>query len=104
MTFAIVRTGGKQLRVEPGQVVDVEMLEADPGDRVEFIDVLLVGGEDGVSYGRPAVEGARVVAQVVEQRKGPKIIVFKYKPKTRYRKKTGHRQRLTRLSIKEIVA
>lgn len=104
MPFAIVRTGGKQLRVEPGQLVDVELIDARPGDRVELLDVLLVGGENGVTFGKPTVEGARVVAQVVEQRKGKKIIVFKYKPKTRYRKKTGHRQQLTRLSIQEIVA
>lgn len=103
MTFAIVRAGGKQLRVEPGQLVDVELLDADPGDRIEFNDVLLIGGNGDVKYGRPYVEGARVVAQVVAQRKGPKIIVFKYKPKTRYRKKTGHRQMLTRLTIQEIV-
>lgn len=104
MAFAIVRTGGRQLRVEPGQVIDVDLLDAQPGDRVELLEVLLVGGDTGVTYGRPTVEGARVLAQVVDQRKGPKIVVFKYKPKTRYRKKTGHRQRLTRLSIQEIVA
>jgi large subunit ribosomal protein L21 len=104
MTFAIVRAGGKQLRVEPGQLVDVELIEANPGDQVELNDVLLIGGDGDVKYGHPLVDGARVVAQVVEQRKGPKIIVFKYKPKTRYRKKTGHRQMLTRLSIQEIVS
>jgi large subunit ribosomal protein L21 len=103
MTFAIVRAGGKQLRVEPGQVVDVEKIAAEPGDRVELNDVLLIGGDGEPTYGKPLVDGARVVAEVVECRKGPKVIVFKYKPKTRYRKKTGHRQALTRLSIQEIV-
>lgn len=104
MAFAIVRTGGKQLRVEPGETVDVELLDADAGDQVEFLDVLLVGGETGVTYGKPTVEGARVIARVLGPAKGPKVIVFKYKPKTRYRKKTGHRQKFTRVSITEIVA
>jgi large subunit ribosomal protein L21 len=90
--------------MEPGQTVDVELLDAQPGDQVEFLDVLMVAGDTGPTFGHPTVEGARVVAQVIEQRKGPKIIVFKYKPKTRYRKKTGHRQNMTRLSIREIVA
>jgi large subunit ribosomal protein L21 len=104
MTYAVLRTGGKQLRVEPGQFIDVEKIEANPGDKVEFLDILMVGGDDGVKVGNPVIEGARVVAQVLEQKRGPKIIVFKYKPKTRYRKKTGHRQSLTRLTIQEIVA
>ncbi|HEV3308998.1 MAG TPA: 50S ribosomal protein L21 [Chloroflexota bacterium] len=104
MTFAVVRSGGKQTLVEPGQVVDFELIEAQPGDQVQFNDVLLVGGDGPVRYGKPTVEGAHVVGQVLEQRRGPKIIVFKYKPKTRYRKKTGHRQQLTRVSIQEIVA
>jgi large subunit ribosomal protein L21 len=104
MSFAIVRSGGKQFRVEPGHAVDVELLDAQPGDQVEFLDVLMVASDSGVTFGHPTVEGAKVVAQVVEQRRGPKIIVFKYKPKTRYRKKTGHRQNLTRVSIREIVA
>jgi len=103
MTFAILRTGGKQLRVEPGQMVDIERIEAGPGDSVEFSDILLVGGDSGTKYGNPTVEGARVVGTVVDQRRAPKIVVFKYKPKTRYRKKTGHRQSLTRVSIQEIV-
>jgi large subunit ribosomal protein L21 len=104
MTFAIIRAGGKQLRVEPGQVVDVELIEAEADDQVDLTDVLLVSGDDGVKLGNPTVEGARVVARVVGETKGPKLIVFKYKPKTRYRRKTGHRQHFTRLAIQEIVA
>lgn len=105
MTFAIVRAGGKQLRVEPGQTVDVERIEAEPGDQVQFLEVLLVGGDDsGTKLGAPTVEGAKVIGRVIDQCRGPKIIVFKYKPKTRYRKKTGHRQSMTRVSIQEIVA
>ncbi len=103
MPYAIVRAGGKQLRVEPGQTVDVERLDAEPGDTVEFNDVLLIGGDGGIQCGKPTIDGARVVARVTAQTKGPKIIVFKYKPKTRYRKKTGHRQQYTRLNIQDII-
>jgi large subunit ribosomal protein L21 len=104
MTFAILRTGGKQFRVEPGETIEIERIEADAGDSVEFSDVLLVGSDSGTQYGNPTVEGARVVGTVLGEKRAPKIIVFKYKPKTRYRKKTGHRQSLTRVSIQEIVA
>src|SRR5687767_7847019 len=101
--YAIVRTGGKQYRVEADQTLDVERLKAEVGDKVEF-DVLMLGGNGDVRVGTPAVEGARVVAEVVEHGRGEKIIVFKYKNKTRYRRKQGHRQDYTRLAIKEIVA
>ncbi|HLJ67340.1 MAG TPA: 50S ribosomal protein L21 [Chloroflexota bacterium] len=103
MPFAIVQTGGKQHRVEPGQVIEVEKLAADEGATVELSEVLLVSDDSGVRHGRPLVDGAKVVARVVKQHRGPKIIVFKYKPKVRYRKKAGHRQSLTRLSIEDIV-
>lgn len=102
--YAIVQTGGKQYRVQAGDLLDVEKLEAEPGSEVTLEQVLLVGGEGGVQVGRPYVAGARVIAEVVDQIKGPKLIVFKMKPKTRYRRKNGHRQRLTRLKIKEIQA
>ncbi len=103
MPFAIVRTGGKQVRVQPGQTIEVERLTAQPGDRVEFLEVLLLGGDDGgVTYGRPTVEGAKVIGEVLGERRARKIIVFKYKPKTRYRRKTGHRQNLTRVAVQEI--
>ncbi|MBX6752813.1 50S ribosomal protein L21 [Thermorudis peleae] len=102
--YAIVQTGGKQYRVQAGDVLDVEKLEAEPGSEVTLEQVLLVGGEGGAQVGRPYVPGARVIAEVVDQIKGPKLIVFKMKPKTRYRRKNGHRQRLTRLKIKEIQA
>jgi large subunit ribosomal protein L21 len=104
MAYAIVKAGGKQLRVEPGQVVDVELLDAAPGDTVEFNEVLLLATEDSVQYGKPTVDGAKVVGQVMANVKGRKIIVFKYKAKTRYRRKKGHRQKMTRVSIREIVA
>ena len=100
--YAVVETGGKQYKVEPGATVQVERLPAEVGSRVELDRVLLIGDGDEVQVGRPTVAGARVVAEVVAQEKGEKIIVFRYKPKVRYRRKTGHRQRLTRLLIKEI--
>ena len=100
--YAVVETGGKQYKVEPGSTFDVERLSADVGATIELDRVLLVGGDDGVQVGQPLVAGARVVAEVVEQGKGEKIIVFRYKRKVRYRRKTGHRQPLTRLLVKEI--
>ncbi len=103
MPFAIVQTGGKQHRVEPGQIIEVEKLPAGEGETVELTDVLLISGENGVQHGTPLVSGARVVATVLRQTRGPKIIVFKYKPKVRYRKKTGHRQSITRLAIQDII-
>ena len=103
MPFAVVRTGGKQHRVEPGQTIDVEKLPVEEGQTVELTEVLLVSDDNGVHQGRPLVDGAKVVGRVVKQGRGPKIIVFKYKPKIRYRKKTGHRQALTRIAIEDIV-
>ncbi len=102
--YAVVQTGGKQYRVAVGDTIDVERLDAEPGGEVALDRVLMVVRDGGVLIGRPLVEGAKVVAEVVDQVKGPKLIVFKMKPKKRYRRKTGHRQKLTRLTIKEIVA
>lgn len=103
MPFAVIRTGGKQHRVEPGQVIEVEKLPVEEGQTVELSEVLLVSDDNGLRQGRPLVEGAKVVGRVVKQTRGPKIIVFKYKPKVRYRKKTGHRQSVTRIAIEDIV-
>ena len=100
--FAILETGGKQYKVRPGDTLQVEKLPAEPGDTVELDRILMVGDESAVQIGTPVVDGARVVAEVVEQGRGPKIIVFKYKAKVRYRRKNGHRQRLTTLRVKEI--
>jgi len=98
-----VRSGGKQYKVEPNQLLDVERLPADVGAVVELSDVLLVADGDDVTVGQPRVTSARVVAEVMEHGRGPKLIVFKYKNKTRYRKKTGHRQAYTRLAIRQIL-
>jgi large subunit ribosomal protein L21 len=90
--------------VEPHQLIDVERIPAAVGSTVELIDVLLVANDNGdITVGAPLVEGARVIARVVEQGRGPKVVVFKYKAKTRYRRKRGHRQPYTRLVIEQIV-
>lgn len=100
--YAIVRSGGKQYRVQEGATIDVERLPTPEGDRVELPDVLLLQEDGRVTVGTPTVPGVKVLAQVVSHGRGPKIIVFKYKAKTRYRKKTGHRQAFTRLAIQRI--
>lgn len=100
--YAVIETGGKQYKVEVGQTVDVEHIPAEIGDKIELGRVLMVSTDKGVQVGSPVVPGARVVANVVHQGRGKKIIVFRYKPKTRYRRKTGHRQAFTRVAIDSI--
>lgn len=101
--YAVVETGGRQYKVTKGEVIDVERLKASPGQTIELDRVLLVSRDDEVTVGKPTVPGAKVVAKVLGEEKGEKIVVFKYKPKTRYRRKTGHRQVYTRLSIEDII-
>lgn len=100
--YAVVETGGKQYRVEVGQTVDVELLPAEVGSTVELGRVLMVSGDDGPKFGSPVVDGAKVTADVVAHGRGKKLIVFHYKAKTRHRKKTGHRQGYTRVSVTDI--
>ncbi len=102
--YAVIETGGKQYKVSPGQTVDVERLDVAEGNTVELDKVLLIADGDEVRVGTPTVDGAKVVATSQGDGKGKKIIVLKYKPKVRYRKKTGHRQLYTRLTIDKIVA
>ena len=99
--YAVVRTGGKQLRVAPGDVVRVELLPGTPGEQIALCDVLLVGGEE-IAVGTPRVEGARVLATIQGEDKGRKIRIFKMKRRKRYRLTKGHRQRYTRLRIDSI--
>jgi large subunit ribosomal protein L21 len=102
--YAIVETGGKQYRVKPGDTVAVERLTGEPGESLDLDRVLLVAGNGNKArIGSPGVEGAVVRAEVVEHIRGEKIIVFRYKSKVRYRRKTGHRQALTRLRITDIL-
>jgi large subunit ribosomal protein L21 len=100
--YAIIETGGKQYKVAPGQVIDVERLDIAEGSTVELDRVLFLADGDEVMVGTPTVDGAKVIATSRGEGKGKKIIVLKYKPKVRYRKKTGHRQFYTRLAIDRI--
>jgi len=98
-----VRNGGKQYRVEPDQLIDVDPLPAEVGSTVELRDVLLIAANGDVHVGQPRLEGARVIAEVVEHGRGPKVMVFKYKSKTRYHRRRGHRQGYTRLAVRQIL-
>ena len=101
--YAIIETGGKQYKVTPGQTIDVERLDVAEGSTVDLDRVLLIARGEKTTVGSPTVEGAKVVATSQGENKAKKVIVFKYKPKVRYRKKTGHRQLYTRLTIDEII-
>ncbi len=100
--YAIVESGGKQYRVVPGQAIDVERLDVAEGETVKLDKVLLIADGDNITTGQPTIEGASVIATAKGEAKDKKVIVFKYKPKVRYRKKTGHRQLHTRLTIDKI--
>ena len=102
--YAVIETGGKQYRVSPGQTVEVELLPAEPGATVTLDRVLLVSAEDGATVGQPLVPGGAVVATVIGEGRGKKVIVFKYKSKKRYRRTTGHRQDYTYLTVTDIQA
>ncbi|MFC2017389.1 50S ribosomal protein L21 [Chloroflexota bacterium] len=101
--YAIIETGGKQYKVTPGLTIDVERLDVTEGNTIELHRVLFIADGDEVTVGTPTIDGAKVIATSQGDGKGKKIIVFKYKPKVRYRKKTGHRQLYTRLAIDRIV-
>ena len=101
--YAVILTGGKQYRVEKGNTVLVEKLPSNPGEEIVLDKVLIVGDTDKATIGRPLVEGAKVLAEVVRQTRAPKVIVFKKRSKKGYKKTQGHRQYLTELKIKEIV-
>jgi len=100
--YAIIETGGKQYRVRVGDTVQVERLAADAGSDLTIDRVLLLGGDGSTRIGTPVVEGAAVTARVDDHFRGEKLIIFKYKAKKRYRRRTGHRQDLTRLTITNI--
>ena len=102
MDYAIIKTGGKQYRVKQGDVLDVEKLALDVGSVAEFDEVLAVSENGQVNFGSHTLSGAKVTAEVQSHYKDRKVIVFKYKSKTRYRRKLGHRQNYTRLLIQGI--
>lgn len=102
MKFVIVEQGGKQYRVAEGKTVEVDRLSNEVGETITLEDVLLSVNDGKISIGTPLVEGAKVQAKVLDHFKGRKILVFKYRPKQRYRVKSGHRQQYTRLLIESI--
>ena len=102
--YAVLATGGKQYRVQEGDVIYVEKLNAEVDATVELNEILAVGTEEGIKVGTPVVAGAKVVAKVAAQGKQKKVIVFKYKSKKDYRRKNGHRQPYTKLVIEKIEA
>lgn len=102
MSYAIIETGGKQVRVEPGRFYDIELLHVEPDETVTIENVLLVQNNGEVSIGQPFVQGAIVEGTVLRHYRGRKIIVYKMKPKKKTRKKRGHRQEITRLMINSI--
>lgn len=103
--YAVVESGSKQYRVTVGQQIDVELLPVEAGSEIELDRVLLVGGDGAETrVGAPVVSGAKVLASVAEHHRGEKLTIFKMKAKKRYRRKAGHRQELTRLTITDIQA
>lgn len=102
--YAVIRSGGRQYRAEVGKTIDVERLPHDVDQTIEISDVLLLNDGDKTVIGQPVVEGATVKATVVEQFRGKKVTVFKYRQRTNYRRRYGHRQYYTRLRIDDISA
>lgn len=102
MEYAIIATGGKQYKVEPGTVLDVEYLDQKEGKEIRLKEVLAVRKKSKLQIGRPQVKGASVLAKVIKQTLGPKVISFKFKRRKGYHRKVGHRQMLTRLQVLEI--
>ncbi|MGI9479651.1 MAG: 50S ribosomal protein L21 [Hyphomicrobiaceae bacterium] len=101
--YAVIKTGGKQYRVSADDVLNIERLAGEASSTIEFTDVMMVGSGDSVKVGTPMVAGAKVVAEVVEQTRGPKLIAFKKRRRKSSRRKKGHRQDLTKVRITEIV-
>jgi large subunit ribosomal protein L21 len=101
--YAVVRSGARQYRASVGDTIVVEQVSVEVGQQLEMDEVLLVADGEHIEVGRPTVGGAKMLATVVAQEKGPKIQIFKYRPRKRYRRRAGHRQRYTRLRVDEIV-
>jgi large subunit ribosomal protein L21 len=102
MAYAIIRTGGRQYRVAEGDTIDVDLLEVEPGKTATFGDVLLHADGDTLTHGNPLIAGAKVTAEVLEQRKDKKVIAFKFKRRKGYHRTVGHRRKLTRVKIKSL--
>ena len=102
--YAVINSGGKQYKVSPGDVVRVESLDAKKGDTVEIKDVYMIADGDKMSIGKPMLSSAKVTAEVVEQGRGEKLIIFKHRRRKGYRNTNGHRQNYTAIKVKEITA
>jgi large subunit ribosomal protein L21 len=102
MAYAIIKTGGRQYRVTEGDTIDVDLLDVDPGKTATFGDVLMYADGKNLTHGDPRISGAKVTAEVVEQRKDKKVIAFKYRRRKGYHRTVGHRRKLTRVKIKSI--
>jgi large subunit ribosomal protein L21 len=102
MAYAIIKTGGRQFRVAEGDTIDVDVLEIEPGKTATFSDVLMFADGGDVTHGEPVISGAKVTAEVLEQRKDKKVLAFKYKRRKGYHRTVGHRRKLTRVKIKSI--
>src|SRR6266516_262826 len=102
MAYAIIKTGGKQFRVAEGDTLDVDLLDVEAGKTATFGDVLLFADGKDVTHGNPLISGAKVTAEVLEQRKDKKVVAFKYKRRKGYHRTVGHRRKLTRVKIKSI--
>jgi len=102
--YAVIKTGGKQYRVEQGDTLAIERLEGDTGTQVSFGEVLLVGSDNETKIGRPLLAGASVTGTIVEQGRAKKIIIFKFRRRKNYKRKKGHRQYFTRVRIESIAA
>jgi large subunit ribosomal protein L21 len=102
MAYAIIKTGGRQFRVAEGDTLDVDLLDVEPGKTATFGDVLLFADGKDLTHGNPLVSGAKVSAEVIEQRKDKKVVAFKYKRRKGYHRTVGHRRKLTRIKIKTI--
>jgi large subunit ribosomal protein L21 len=102
MVYAIIKTGGRQFRVAEGDTIDVDLLDVDPGKTATFGEVLMFSDGKDVTSGSPSISGAKVTAEVLEQRKDKKVVAFKYKRRKGYHRTVGHRRKLTRVKIKSI--
>jgi large subunit ribosomal protein L21 len=104
MSYAIIKTGGRQYRVAEGDTIDVDLLDVEAGKTATFGEVLMHADGDKLTHGDPLISGAKVTAEVVEQRKDKKVIAFKYRRRKGYHRTVGHRRKLTRVKIKSISA
>jgi large subunit ribosomal protein L21 len=102
MTYAIIKTGGRQYRIAEGDTIDVDLIELEAGKTATFDDVLMYADGDKLTHGDPLISGAKVTAEVVEQRKDKKVIAFKFRRRKGYHRTVGHRRKLTRVKIKSI--